>query len=76
MPMSTLTPPSTKAPTNPGRRRHRFIVVLGGSLAVIGAILAIIVNPLWALLAAAGGLALLFLPDTKSGSADSKEVQS
>jgi hypothetical protein len=58
------------------RRRHRWIAVLAGSLAIIGAILAIIVNPLWALLAAAGGLALLFLPDKKPCSADSKEVQS
>lgn len=36
---------------------------MGGSLAIAGAVLAALVDPAWAILAAAGGLALILFPD-------------
>ncbi|MCE9561560.1 MAG: hypothetical protein K8U57_05855 [Planctomycetes bacterium] len=45
------------------RQSHRRIVIVGGSLAVIGAALALFVDPAWAGLVALGGLALILFPD-------------
>ena len=66
MPLPVLTPTAVNPPADQARRRHRWIVVLAGSSAIAGSILAIAMNPAWALLAAAGGLALLLLPDRKA----------
>jgi hypothetical protein len=69
MASATTPPPPANAPAPAdARRRHRLVVVAAGSLAVSGAILAGFVHPAWALLAAAGGLALLLFPD-RSGHA-------
>ena len=64
MASSTTLPAPVKAPAAADtRRRHRLVVVVAGSLAVSGALLAGFVYPAWALLAVAGGLALVLFPD-------------
>jgi hypothetical protein len=45
------------------RRTHRWVCIVGGSLAVVGAALAAFVDPAWAALAAVGGVALIAFPD-------------
>jgi len=45
------------------RLAHRRIVIVSGSLAVVGAALALLVDPAWAGLVALGGLALILFPD-------------
>ncbi len=60
--------PSPAAPKSriarDSRRTHRRLVIIGGSLAIIGAALAAFVDPAWAALAAVGGLTLLLYPET------------
>lgn len=54
---------SATPPRDARRSAHRRICVAAGALAVLGAVLALAVAPVWAALSAAGGLALLLIPD-------------
>lgn len=54
---------SAAPPRDARRLAHRRLCVAAGGLAVAGAVLAIAVAPAWAVLSAAGGLALLLIPD-------------
>lgn len=54
---------SVPATRDARRLAHRRICVVAGGLAVLGAVLAIAVAPAWAAVSAAGGLALLVIPD-------------
>ncbi|QDU23675.1 hypothetical protein [Urbifossiella limnaea] len=54
---------SVTPPRDARRLAHRRLCVAAGGLAVLGAVLAIAVAPALAVLSAAGGLALLLIPD-------------
>ena len=56
--------PPTLASDSGGRRLHRQTCVLAGGLALVGGILAIALDPWFAVLAAAAGLWLVLAPDT------------
>ncbi len=45
------------------RLAYRRLVIVGGSLAVVGAALSLLVDPVWSGLAVLGGIALILLPD-------------
>ncbi len=50
-------------PTTSARLVRPGVWIAGGSLAVAGATLGLLVHPAWAFLAVLGALALIFIPD-------------
>jgi hypothetical protein len=50
--------------TNSGRWAHRRTCILAGGLAAVGGTLALLVHPWFAAVAAAGGIWLIFAPES------------
>ena len=49
------------------RRAHRIVCVAAGGLALVGGLLAILIDPLFSTVAIAGGVWLLLAPEVKEG---------
>jgi hypothetical protein len=63
-PTSTPATESAARPRN-SHRVHRWVCIVGGALAVVGGTLGALVDPMWGIMAALGGLGLLAFPDAK-----------
>lgn len=64
MPTSTSTPTAERASRpRDSHRVHRWMCIIGGTLAVVGGTLGALVEPVWGILAALGGLSLLAFRD-------------
>jgi hypothetical protein len=62
----TLTNPIRSANFSACRRNHRTTCILAGGLAICGGILALLVHPGFAVVAAIGGLWLILAPESKA----------
>lgn len=66
MSTSTSTPADESAARpRDSRRVHRWVCIIAGALAVVGGSIGAIVDPMWGIMAAVGGLSLLAFPDAK-----------